>query len=297
VARLKAEGILPDDTETPPLVPWASPWNSLTDERKRIEARKMELFAAMVENLDHHIGRLIDTLKTSGLYENTVIFFFSDNGAEGNPIHNLPEDPEWIRETFDNSLENMGRPGSYVYTGPGWAQASTGGFRFFKTFPSEGGIRVPAIAAGGGVAADGRTDTFVSVKDIVPTLLELSGVEPPGPQYRGREVAPIEGESMISLLRGDSDKVHEADYTMGWELFGRRAIIRGDWKLVWIDEPYGDGQWWLFDLASDPAETTDLSKERPEKLEELLTAWEAYVAENGVILPMSDTSYAVEDPW
>jgi arylsulfatase len=297
VTRLKAEGILPDDAETPPLVPWASPWDSLSDEQKRMEARKMELYAAMVENLDHHIGRLIDYLKMSGLYENTVVFFFSDNGAEGNPIHNMMDNRNWITETFDNSLGNMGRPGSYVYTGPGWAQASTGGFRFFKTFPSEGGIRVPAIAAGGAVEAVGRTDAFVSVKDVVPTLLDLSGVESPGLRYKGRDVASIEGESMVSLLLGRSDKVHESDYTMGWELFGRRAMVRGDWKLVWIDEPYGDGQWWLFNLASDPTESTDLSKDNPEKLEELLTAWDAYVAENGVILPASDTSYAIEDPW
>jgi arylsulfatase len=297
VNNLKAEGILPGDTETPALVPWASQWELLTDEQKRIEARKMELFAAMVENLDHHIGRLIDDLKTSGLYENTVIFFFSDNGAEGNPIHNLPENPNWISETFDNSLENMGRPGSYVYTGPGWAQASTGGFRFFKTFTSEGGIRVPAIAAGRGIERRGRSDAFVSVMDMVPTLLDLAGVEPPGSQYKGRDVARIRGESMMPLLGGTSDRVHSDDYTMGWELFGRRAMIRGSWKAVWIHEPYGDGKWWLFNLASDPTETTDLSKENPEKLAELVAAWDAYVDENSIVLPASDASYAIEDPW
>jgi arylsulfatase A-like enzyme len=297
VAALKARGIIPDTVETPGRIPWEESWASLSDEDKALAARRMELYAAMVENLDFNIGRLLDYLKATNQYENTLIYFFSDNGAEGNLVNRIVENYQWVEERFDNSLENMGRAGSYVFTGPGWAQASTAPFRFYKAFPSEGGTRVPAIVAGGGNSARGRNDAFVSVKDVVPTLLEYAGVDQPGPSYRGREVATIEGESMAPLLNGTDSRVHDEHYTMGWELFGRRAIRRGNWKIVWIYEPYGDSRWWLFDLSSDPAETTDVSSQFPQKLAELLNAWADYAATNKVVLPAADSAYGKEDPW
>jgi arylsulfatase len=202
-----------------------------------------------------------------------------------------------VDERFDNSLENMGRVDSYVFTGPGWAQASTAPFRFYKGFPSEGGIRVPAIIAGGVTTTTGRSDAFVSVKDLVPTMLEYAGLDHPGTSYRGREIAPIEGESMAALLSGESGQVHDENYTMGWELFGRRAIRRGNWKIVWIYEPYGEDRWWLFDLTTDPAETTDVSGQHPGKLAELISAWNEYAVANQVVLPAADAGYGKEDPW
>jgi arylsulfatase len=83
---------------------------------------------------------------------------------------------------------------------------------------------------------------------------------------------------------------------MGWELFGRRALRRGDWKIVWLYEPYGPGRWELFDLASDPLESRDLATTEPAKLAQLLRAWEEYVAKNGVVLPTGDMGYARESP-
>lgn len=295
VEGLKARGIVPADIETPELVPWAKSWESLSAEQRTVEARRMELFASMVENLDANIGRLLGYLKKSGHYDNTVIYFFSDNGAEGNPVNRILDDHEWVERTFDNRLENMGRVNSYVFTGPGWAQASMAPFQLYKTFPSEGGIRTPAIVAGRGISARGRSDAFASVKDVVPTMLDLAGVAQPGPLFQGREVASIEGESMVSMLNGETDRIHDEDYTMGWELFGRRAIRRGDWKIVWMFEPYGEGRWRLFNLATDPAETSDLSTERPQKLAEMITAWDDYATDNRVILPAADSAYALDD--
>jgi arylsulfatase len=257
----------------------------------------MELYAAMVENLDFHIGRLVAYLKSTGQYDNTLILFFSDNGAEGNLINRIVEDHGWVERRFDNRLENMGRRNSYVFTGPGWAQASTAPFRFYKAFPAQGGIRTPAVAAGGLTGATGIRGAFASVKDVAPTLLDLAGVPEPGGDYRGRMVAKIEGASMAPLLRGRSDRVHGDDYTMGWELFGRRALRRGDWKITWLYPPYGDGRWWLFDLSSDPAETTDVSERYPEKKAELLAAWADYARANRIVLPNEDAGYGREDPW
>jgi arylsulfatase len=256
----------------------------------------MEIYAAMVENLDANIGRLVDHLVQTDQYDNTFIMFFSDNGAEGNPIDELADNAAWIPERFDNSYENVGRIDSYVYLGPGWAQATTGPFRWFKTFTSEGGIRVPGIVKLPGDAARGaRSDAFASVKDVTPTLLELAGTAHPGSSYQGREVAPVQGVSMVPFLRGEADSVHGPDHVMGWELFGRRAIRAGDWKLMWLWKPYGVEAWELFDLAEDPTESFNLIDERPEKRDELLRLWEDYVETNEVILPNHDTSYAIDE--
>jgi arylsulfatase len=299
----------------------------------------MELYAAMVENLDANIGRLFGHLRQIGAYDDTLIMFFSDNGAEGNPIMDAP----WTWKGYDNSDDNLGRAGSYVAYGAGWAQASTAPFRLFKTFPSQGGIRVPAIVLapagsdagasglgglspgvrsparpsgvrgpgspspdasgqerpelgvrGQGRPAPGISDVFVSVMDVVPTALQLAGVEPPDGTYQGRPVARLEGASMLPFLRGEAPAVHPGDYAMGWELFGRRALRQGDWKLLWLWEPYGPERWQLFDLSRDPAEADDLAASEPDKLREMLALWAEYAARNGVILPSRDTSYAIE---
>ena len=135
----------------------------------------------------------------------------------------------------------------------------------------------------------------VTVKDVAPTLLELAGVRHPAPVFEGRAVAPLEGRSMLPFVRGEVAAVHGDDFTMGWELFGRRALRRGDWKIVWLFEPYGPGRWELFDLGSDPTESRDLANAQPAKLAELVQAWDAYAAKNGVILPTRDMGYALED--
>ena len=105
----------------------------------------------------------------------------------------------------------------------------------------------------------------------------------------------MQGRSMVSFLSGETDSIHGDDAVMGWELFGRRAILKGHWKLVWLWEPYGMERWELFDLSSDPSESRDLSEEAPEKLEELLREWEDYVRENDVILPGRDMGYGLVD--
>jgi len=338
-AGLAAAGIIGPDVGVPDRLPFVPAWQGLAREQQRSEAREMELYAAMVENLDANIGRLFDYLREIGEYDDTLIMFFSDNGAEGNPIM----EAEWTWKGYDNGYDNLGRAGSYVAYGAGWAQASTAPFRLFKTFPSQGGIRVPAIVlapvdvssgdtppaggtSGGPTASNessrrtpaggdggagasatssrelggsrrrppGISDVFVSVMDVVPTALELAGVEPPDGVYQGRPVARLEGASMLPFLRGEAPAVHPGDYVMGWELFGRRALRQGDWKLLWLWEPYGPERWQLFDLSRDPAETDDLAASEPDKLREMLALWAEYAARNGVILPSRDTSYALE---
>ena len=104
----------------------------------------------------------------------------------------------------------------------------------------------------------------------------------------------ILGAFLLPFLRGQAPAVHPDDYAMGWELFGRRALLQGSWKLVWLWEPYGRERWALYDLAHDPGETNDLSTQNLQKLKELLSLWDDYAARNRVILPSQDTSYALE---
>jgi len=258
----RRHGIVPPGTAMPVRTRFARAWRDLPhDERKR-QARAMEIYAAMVENLDRHVGRLLQFLKESGLYDDTLILFFPDNGPEGNQIGRMETNADWIPKRFDNSLRNLGRVNSYVWLGPAWAQAATP-FQLWKAFPTDGGVRVPAIVRLGASGRRGVLDTVVTVKDVAPTLLELAGVRHPAPTFEGRPVAPLEGRSLLPLVKGESAAVHGDDFTMGWELFGRRALRRGNWKIVWLFEPYGPGRWELFDLTSDPTESRDLASAHP----------------------------------
>lgn len=286
-------GIVPRTAPEPPRSRFARAWDELSAEERRREARRMEVYAAMVENLDHHVGRLLQVLKDTGQYDNTLILFLSDNGPEGNRIDRMKTNADWIPRRFDNRPANLGRAGSYAWLGAGWAQATTP-FRLWKGFPTEGGIRVPAIARFGPAGRRGTSDGVVSVKDVAPTLLKLAGVRHPGTRVAGSEVAPLEGRSLAPFLRGESPTVHGSGFSMGFELFGRRALRQGDFKIVWLFEPYGPGRWELYDLAADPLESNDLAAREPAKLAELVRAWDAYAARNGVVLPSRDTGYGIE---
>src|SRR5690606_10081765 len=141
--RQRELGLAPQSDEPRRFMDGHRPWDTLTDEKKAFSARKMEAYAAMVANLDHEIGRLIDHLKSTAQYDNTFIMVLSDNGAEGVARGR----PDWIAaQNFDNSLENVGRKNSFIEMGPEWAQVSSTPFRSVKYTAFEGGNHVPAIA-------------------------------------------------------------------------------------------------------------------------------------------------------
>jgi arylsulfatase len=286
--RLKALGLVASDTTVHPVVTDAPEWHELSDAQRAHSARTMEVYAAMVDRIDQNVGRVVEHLKRTDKYDNTLIIFLSDNGAEGAIVEAMPiigpVFAQRIAEHCDNSLDNVGRPGSYAWYGPRWAQAATAPSRLVKAYTTEGGIRVPAIIrAPGGQRAGEISHAFATVKDVTPTLLELAGTSHPGKRYQGREVVEPSGRSLVLWLNGEADAVHPAGTTTGWELFGRRAIRKDAWKAVYTPQQDGTPQWQLYDLSRDRGEVHDLAKTHPDKLAELLALWRAYVAENGVI--------------
>ena len=293
VERLRQLGLVPAEAEAYPGLPWRERWDDLDPERRKIESRKMEVYAAMVHDLDVYVGRVLEHLRRTGLYENTFILFMSDNGAEGHDLQAIwPDLEDHIRNCCDNSYENMGRGNSYIDYGPEWARAGIGVSSLYKAFSTQGGILVPAFASFPGVLPGERVSrSFATVMDVMPTILDLAGVEHPGERYQGRDVFPMQGRSMLPLLRGETETVHGPEPVMGWELFGRRAVRRGDWKLTFTTKPYGPGEWRLFDLATDPAELNDRSARHPEIRRQLVELWDRYAADNNVILPTVDLPY------
>jgi arylsulfatase len=281
--NLQALGIVPKQLDKFSKNPAIPAWSSLPKEKQKEFARDMEVYAAMIDYMDMSIGRVIDYLKKEGLYDNTMIIFLSDNGANGANAEGYPgnEDGKYLA-SFDNSFDNRGLKNSYVEMGPGWAQASSAPYRYFKSFVTEGGIRAPLMVKLPGKAQQGGqwNHRFFHVTDIMPTILEITGSTYPK-QFRGHDIHPYIGKSIMPVLKGDSATVHTND-GMGWELFEMKAYMKDDWKIVRLPKPFGTGEWQLFQVHDDPAETTDLSVKHPEIKKELITAWEAYAIQNKV---------------
>ncbi|RMG27390.1 MAG: arylsulfatase [Bacteroidetes bacterium] len=297
--RAKKLGIIPPHTPLPERSPNVQPWEELSPQAQKRAARNMEIYAAMIERLDANVGRLMQHLKQSGQYENTLIVFMADNGAEGNNVLAIADTEEWVARHFDNSYKNLGRKNSYTFTGPGWAQLSSLPFRWYKTFASEGGVRCPLIIRHPrAVQPPGSIDEqLLSVMDIAPTFLEAAAVKHPGRTYQGRNIYPMDGRSMLAYLRGKAQRVRPQDEAYCWELYGRRGVRKGSWKATWLEPPYGKGAWELFDLSKDPSERRDLAAAQPAKLQELLAEWERYVQTYQLTLPSEPVAYGKETFW
>lgn len=279
--NLKALNIVGADVKslTNPKIP---KWSSLTKEQREDYARDMEVYAAMLDYMDAGIGRVFHYLKKEGLYDNTLVIFMSDNGANGAVATTYPgnDDGKYL-STFNNTLENRGLSHSYIEMGPGWAQASSAPFRFFKTFTTEGGIKAPLMIKMPGTKNSSQwTHNLIHVSDVMPTLLELTGTSYPD-QYQGNAIHPLMGKSFLPILKGDATEIHAND-GIGYELFEMKAYIKGNWKILRLPVPMGSGDWELYDLEKDPGETTDLSAEFPEVKAELIKAWAEYATVNNV---------------
>ena len=292
--RAEALGVIPE-TDADYFQPLGPSWDELNSETQAHYARRMEIYAAMVENLDYHVGRLIDHLENIGELNDTVVLFMSDNGAATEQMEYNPTFAARIeRENSDNSLENLGAANSLISYGASWAQAATAPFSRFKGYVTEGGTRVPAfILLGDGTNPTGLDGQYLSAIDVAPTLLELAGAAVDSTSVQGREVAAVTGRSFARILGTDASPVYPEDHVFALEMHGSRSVRQGRYKLVWeqpavntwwpFEVPEHWYSWQLFDLQADPGERNDISADHPEVMRQLLDAWDDYAETNQVV--------------
>jgi len=247
-------------------------WDSVDAARRKDLARRMGVFAAMVEIMDRNIGRVVDDLRRNGELDHTLILFLSDNGACA----------EWDPWGFDTAsgpdnilhqgaeLDRMGQPGTYHSYGSGWANASNTPFRLYKHYNHEGGIAAPFIAHWpGGIARRGVFERECGhIIDLMPTFVELAGARYPS-ERQGSPILPMEGRSLTPAFAG---KPIQRD-ALYWEHEGNRAMRAGRWKLAAVDP---GGEWELFDMEKDPTEMHNLAASQPERVKAMAARWETW---------------------
>ena len=300
--RMKELGIMPEDVEKSPRLWMVPEFDDLTGVSQFVIARKMEIYAAMVEYMDMEIGRLVSYLESIGELDNTYIVFFSDNGPESrDPSGSLKgkrssAEAGWLGSTYKTDFPSWGRKGVHVAYGSPWAQVSATPFFFFKGTLNEGGVRSPLIVVSPKHTNAGEinTDAILHVKDIAPTLLDIAGIKQSN-HINGRDVLPMQGLSWQPMINGEINSPRGANDWFGMEWWSGRMIRQGDWKLLWMPKSIGINDWTLYNLIKDPGEQNDLSKVSPGKYNELVALWDEYVVENNIIIPNRTQFDGLED--
>lgn len=288
-------GLVPETAVLPAPAAGSRPWASLSADEKAYWARAMQANAGMMEAADFHLGRLLDHLEARGVLENTIVIVTSDNGPEYNTIGKTSPpamrafEQVWMAyEGWDTDIDNLGLPGSMAAIGQEWASVSAAPFHLFKFSAAEGGVRVPLVISGPGVAPVGVVAGRAQVADLAPTMLDLAGVPYDADAFTGRSLEP--------MLTGAAGHVYGEDDAFGIEVSGTAALYRGDWKLTKTPAPFGDGEWKLYDIAADPGETSDLSAQRPDLFQDMIAEYDVYAADVGVFeLPPGESARAQLD--
>jgi arylsulfatase A-like enzyme len=304
-ARQLEEGIIPPGTELAPRPPWVTPWDDVPPEDQRVAARFMECFAAFLSYTDAQIGRVLDFLAENGDLDNTLVMLVSDNGAssEGGPNGSIndgrlwnydPAPPEELRDRIDE----LGTPTAHNNYPWGWTMAGNTPFKRWKREVHEGGVADPCIVQWPsrlGEAGGGIRHQFTHAIDVVPTVLELIGVEAPDTiEYVPQ--SPIDGTSFAYALGPDGAAAAERHQTQHFEMLGSRAIYHQGWKAVTFksigpvyngisnyDTPFDDDAWELYHVAEDPSEVHDLAAAHPDRLAALVELWWSEAAQNQVL--------------
>jgi arylsulfatase A-like enzyme len=245
-----------DDT-FPRSAPTHKAWDSLSDEKKKDQARRMTVYAAMIDRMDQNIGRVLAKVKELGEEENTLIFFASDNGCSA--------------ENVQIGKGEIGAIDRWSSLQKDWANVSNTPFRFFKNYSHEGGICTPLIAYWPrGIKGAGRISQHAGhFIDIMATLIDVSGAKYPG-EHNGQPVWPYEGESLRPVFEGDETPRRKPLF---WQWSKGKAVLKGKWKLVSWNK-----KWELFDMEKDKTETNDLSGKHPEIVAELQALHEQWAA-------------------
>ena len=278
--RAQERGLIPQGAPLAPTHEKLRRWDTLDDAERALYAKSMAVHAGMLEAMDHHIGRLIEYLKQRGEYENTIFLLTSDNGPEpSNPVAQTGFKTWMAGNGYTHELENLGEKGSMCFIGSEWANATASPGNLFKFLSSEGGMRVPLIAAGPGIRPGQRVASTSFVTDVTPTIYDYAGVDP----ARWNGPVAMSGRSLKPVLADAAGPTYPAEVPVGMEVGGNAALFKGDYKLTKISLPWSDGRWRLYNLAADPGEVHDLSEREPERYQAMLADYAAYEREVGVI--------------
>ena len=303
LARQLAAGILPEGTLLSPRPDWVPAWESLSGDERRLYARYMECFAAFLTHTDHELGRLLGVLEETGDLDDTLLLVLSDNGAssEGGPTGSVNDLRPWNLgpRTVEEALariEEIGGPLCHNNYPWGWTVAGNTPFKRWKRETHEGGVADPLVVHWpAGLGAPGTSSrAYVHAIDVLPTVLDVLGVEPPA-VLGGVAQQPIEGSSFAACLRDpDAPGSHTTQY---YEMFGCRAIYHDGWKAVTFHPiqdtrvPFDEDRWELYDVRMDPSECTDLAGAHPEKVEEMKALWWAEAGKYQV-LPLDNRPFS-----
>jgi arylsulfatase A-like enzyme len=316
LARMVEKGVLPKGTELTPLNPlpeaaanksdYVRPWGTLSADEKKLFARLAEVYAGFSEYTDAQVGRIVDYLKESGQLENTVVLYAADNGAsgEGSPNGSVNENkffngyPDTVADNMKH-IDELGGPNTYEHFPTGWAAAFSTPFQMFKRYAQySGGTSDPLVISWPkGIKARGQVrDQYHHSTDIVPTILEIAGLEMPA-VYHGVKQYPLAGVSMrytFDAAPGTPTQKKRQYY----EMLGTRGIWEGGWLAATVHAPisnkghFDQDVWQLYHVDADRSESKDVSKANPEKLQALVKAW-FEEADKNMVLPLDDRS-AVE---
>lgn len=317
--RLREKGMIPKDSPMPARSPDVPAWDTMSEPSKQLNATRMAAYAGMVEMLDINVGKLVEYLKSTGDYDNTVFFMYSDNGAEdvapaytlitprtgqilktfpqsipaffgadyeeGDEYNIDPNSPNFDQAKFDELLAGLGGPQSYMDPGLGWAEVMSAPFSEIKAMTYEGGIHTAAFVTAPQSGLKGLTyNCLTSVMDISATFLEIAGVEYPK-TWNGKEIPPLEGVSMKGMLK-DGQLFCDPERYLAFEMDGVKGVRKGNWKL---SQRSADDNWYLYNVAVDPSETNDLA-DNPEydmKYREMLGLYNEYAKAHNVV-PVSN---------
>jgi arylsulfatase A-like enzyme len=320
LARQKELGVVPADTELPPINPigtpdartgpegkpfpvmdYTKPWDSLSPEEKRLFSRMAEVYAGFLAHADHHIGRLLDYLEETGQRDNTLVILVSDNGAsgEGGPdgsvnemkfLNGMPDD---LQENLAK-IDDLGGTKTYNHYPTGWAMAFNTPFKMWKRYEFNGGTSDPCIVSwpAGITARDEVRHQYHHAIDLVPTILDVLGVEPPE-TIKGHVQSEFDGVSMRYSF--DDPAAATARKTQFYSMLGSRAIWHEGWKAVTTHPAisgwghFNDDTWELYHTDADRAEVHDLAAEHPDKVRELVNLWFAEAGANRAF-PLDDRS-------
>jgi arylsulfatase len=305
-ARQLEAGLFPPGTEMAPRPPWVPAWDDLPDSEQRVSARFMECFAAFLSYTDDQLARVFDFLEQTGDLEDTLVVLVSDNGAssEGGPTGSINDnrlqnfDPAGPDE-LARRIDELGGPEAHNNYPWGWTMAGNTPFKRWKREVHEGGVADPCIvhwpARFGGVDGGGLRHQFTHAVDILPTVLDLVGVEPPATiEYVPQ--SPIDGISFAGLLGAGGEAAPPHRSTQHFEMFGSRAIYHDGWKAVTFkpigplyddginwNAPFSEDRWELYHVAEDPTELHDLAGDQPERLADMVERWWVEARANQVL--------------